>query len=153
MISLDVKSLNTNVSLKEAIVIVLRILYEQDEPPSIARRLMKRLLNMAVSQVHFKCNETWYVQKDYLAMGASLAVIFSKSSAGSSTKLHYRGIFPEMFLPEKDLNGICPEQGARYYIDSIVRYIDTRYRYFFCLRYFDTDTRSAFIAIFDKNDT
>ena len=32
---------------------------------------------MAVSQVHFKCNETWYVQKDGLAMGASLAVILA----------------------------------------------------------------------------
>ena len=69
LISLDVKSLYTNDPLKEAIDIALRKLYEQDEPPSIARKTMKRLWNMAVSQVHFKCNETWYVQKDGLAMG------------------------------------------------------------------------------------
>ena len=81
LISLDVKSLYTNVPLKEAIDIALRKLYEQDEPRSIARKTMKRLLNMAVSQVHFKCNETWYAQKDGLAMGASLAVFFSKSLA------------------------------------------------------------------------
>ena len=74
LISLDVKSLYTNVPVKEAIDIALRKLYEQDEPPSIARKPMKRMLNMAVSQVHFKCNETWHVQKDGLAMGASLAV-------------------------------------------------------------------------------
>ena len=48
LISLDVKSLYTNVPLKEAIDIALRKLYEQDEPPSIARKTMKRLLNMAV---------------------------------------------------------------------------------------------------------
>ena len=69
LISLDVKSLYTNVPLKEAIDIALRKLHEQDEPPSIARKTMKRLLNMAVSQVHFKCNG--------LAMGASLAVILA----------------------------------------------------------------------------
>ena len=73
--SLEVKSLYTNVPLKEAIDIALRKLYEQDEPPSIARKTMNRMLNMAVSQVHFKCNETWYVQKDGLAVGASLAVL------------------------------------------------------------------------------
>ena len=69
LISLDVKSLYTNVPPKEAIDIALRKLCEQDEPHSIARKTMKRLLNIAVSQVHFKCNETCYVQKDGLAMG------------------------------------------------------------------------------------
>ena len=38
---------------------------------------MKKLLKLAVSKVHFKCNGLWYVQKDGLAMGASLAVIFA----------------------------------------------------------------------------
>ena len=36
---------------------------------------MKRLLELAVKNVHFKCNESWYCQKDRFAMGASLAVI------------------------------------------------------------------------------
>ena len=49
MISLDVKSLYTNVPLKEAKDIALRKLHEQDEPPSIAKKTMKILLNMAVS--------------------------------------------------------------------------------------------------------
>ena len=38
---------------------------------------MKKLLNLAVSKVHFKCNDLWYVQKDGLAIGASLAVILA----------------------------------------------------------------------------
>ena len=38
---------------------------------------MKKLLNLAVSKVHFICNGLWYVQKDGLAMGASLAVILA----------------------------------------------------------------------------
>ena len=40
---------------------------------------MKKLLNLAVSEVHFKCNGLWYVQKDGLAMGFSLAVILANS--------------------------------------------------------------------------
>ena len=108
LISLDVKSLYTNVPLKEAIDIALRKLYEQDEPPSVARKTMKRLLNMAVSQVHFKCNETWYVQKDGLAKGASLAVILANLWLKQYETALSRDI-PEMFSPEKDLNGICPE--------------------------------------------
>ena len=69
---------------------------------------MKRLLNMAVSQVHFKCNETWYVQKDGFAMGASLSVILANLWLKQYETALSRDI-PEMYLPEKDLNGIYPE--------------------------------------------
>ena len=69
---------------------------------------MKRLLNMAVSQVHFKCNETWYVQKDRWAMWASLAVILANLWRKQYETAISRDI-PEMFLPEKDLHGTCPE--------------------------------------------
>ena len=108
LISLDVKSLYTNVPLKEAADIALRKLYEQDEPPPIARKTMKRLLNMAVSQVHFKCSEILYVQKDGLAMGASPVVVLANLWLKQYKTALSRDI-PEMFLPEKDLNGICPE--------------------------------------------
>ena len=37
-VSLNVKSFYTNVAIKDAIDIALRKLYEQDEPPSIARK-------------------------------------------------------------------------------------------------------------------
>ena len=63
------KSLYKNVPLKKAIAIALRKLYQQDEPPSIARKTMKRLFNMAVSQVQLIGNESWYVQRDGLAVG------------------------------------------------------------------------------------
>ena len=55
--SLDVKSLYTNVPLKKAIEIALQKLYSQKSPPEIQRATMKRLLNMAVSKVYFKCND------------------------------------------------------------------------------------------------
>ena len=38
---------------------------------------MKRLLELAVTNVHFKCNESWYCQKNGLAMDVSLAVILA----------------------------------------------------------------------------
>ena len=71
------KSFYTNVPLKEAIEIALQKLYSQESPPEIQRATMKRLLNMAVSKVYFECNDSWYVQVDGLAMGASLAVILA----------------------------------------------------------------------------
>ena len=75
----DVKSLCYNVPLKEAVEIALRRLHEQVNPPETSRRTMKKLLNLLVSWVHFKCNGLWYVQKGGLAMGASLlAVILAK---------------------------------------------------------------------------
>ena len=107
LISLDVKSLYTNVPLKEAIHIALRKLYEQDEPPSIARKTMKIPLNMAVSQVHLKCNETWYVQKDGLAMGASVAVILANLWLKQYI-LHYQGIFQKCFCPRKIFTEYVP---------------------------------------------
>ena len=38
---------------------------------------MKNVLNRAVSQMHFKCNETWFVQKNGWAIGATLVVILA----------------------------------------------------------------------------
>ena len=57
---------------------------------------MKILLSMAVSQVHFKCNETWYVHKDDLAMGASLAVVLANLWLKQYETALSRDI-PEMF--------------------------------------------------------
>ena len=53
----DVKSLYTNVPLKKAIEIALRRFYEQINPPETSRTTMKKLLNLAVSKVHFECND------------------------------------------------------------------------------------------------
>ena len=63
-ISLDFKSLHAIVPLMEAVEIALRRLYEQVNPPETSCKTMKKLLNLAVSKVHFKCTGSWYVQKD-----------------------------------------------------------------------------------------
>ena len=77
IISLDEKSLYTNVPLKEAVEVALGRLYEQVNPPKTSRKTMEKLLNLAVSKIHFSCNGLWYVKKDVLAMGDSLAVILA----------------------------------------------------------------------------
>ena len=69
---------------------------------------MKRLLHMAVSQVHFKCNGTWYVQKDGSALGASLAVILTNFWLKQYETALSRDI-SEMFIPKKHLNGMCSD--------------------------------------------
>ena len=62
-------------TVKEAINIALRSLYARDDKPDIPRTTMKRLIELAVTNVHLKCNKSWFCQKDGLAMGAPLAVI------------------------------------------------------------------------------
>ena len=58
IISLDVKNLYIIVPLEEAIEIALQKLYSQEYPPEIQRATRKRLLNMAVSKVYFKCKDS-----------------------------------------------------------------------------------------------
>ena len=61
ILSLDVK-LNNNFPVKEAINIAVRSLYARDDKPDITRT-MKRLLELAVTNVHFKSNESCYCQQ------------------------------------------------------------------------------------------
>ena len=67
--SLDVRSLYTNIPLKEDVEIAMRRVYEQTKTQELSRKSMKKLINLAASKVHFKCNVLWCVQKD----GSSLA--------------------------------------------------------------------------------
>ena len=72
-----VKSLYSGVPLKDAIGIALRKLYEEEKPPEISFNDVQRLLNLAVGQVHFNCNDMWYTQKVGLAIDAFLAIILA----------------------------------------------------------------------------
>ena len=55
VVSLDVKSLYTNVPVEEAIEIALKDLYSSDEVPEIPKSATKSLLKLAVKNVHIKC--------------------------------------------------------------------------------------------------
>ena len=57
----------------EAIEIALKELFSSNISPEISRSASS--FELAVANVHFKCNGIWYVQSEGLTMGASLAVI------------------------------------------------------------------------------
>ena len=59
IVSLDVESLYTNVPVGEAIEIALRKLYSSNLAPDIPRSAMKKLLKLALTNVHFKCKGIW----------------------------------------------------------------------------------------------
>ena len=67
------KNFYTNTPLKEAIEIALQKLYSHDSSPEIQRATIKRLLNMLLSKVSFKCNDSCHTPVDGLARGASFA--------------------------------------------------------------------------------
>ena len=108
IISLDVKSLYTNVPLNEAVEIALRRLYEQVNPPETSRKTMKKLQNLVVSKVHFKCNGLWYVQKDGLTMGASLAVILANLWL-KEYKPAFKKEVPKLTVLSEGNKEVCPK--------------------------------------------
>ena len=57
LVSRDVTSLYTNVPVADAIEIAVQKVYLQNEPPPLQKEVFKRLLQLAVSNVHFKCGE------------------------------------------------------------------------------------------------
>ena len=107
IISLDVKSFYTNVPLREVVGIALRRLYEQVNPPETSSKTMKKLLNLAVSKVHFKCNGLWYEQKDGLAMGDSLAAILADLWIKKYEPKLKKEV-PKMTVPREGNKEVCP---------------------------------------------
>ena len=112
IVSLDVKSLYTNVPVGEAIEIALRELYSSNLNPDIPRSAMKSLLKPAVTNVHFKCNGIWYVQSDGLAMGASLAVLLANVWMKSFDASLQKPELSENFS-RSDQNGKCKDCNRR----------------------------------------
>ena len=78
MISFDVKSLFTNVSLDETISIVLRKIYDEGKiETNIPRHVMKELLLLCTKHVHFTFNGDIYIQLDCVAMGSPLGFLLA----------------------------------------------------------------------------
>ena len=78
MVSLDVKSLFTNVPLHRTIGIVLRRTYDKHElQTSITRSEMKELLILCTKNVHFTFDNVIKVQNDGVAMGSPLGPVLS----------------------------------------------------------------------------
>ena len=109
IISLNVESLFTKVPLKEAIEIALHKLYSQDSPPEVQRAIMKRLLNMIISEYISSVMIHGIVQVDSLAMSASLAVLLTNLWL-KEYEFPLRQKIPVVTAIQKinDKNGLCP---------------------------------------------
>ena len=79
MISYDVRSLFTNVPLKETIDITMDRLYRSDAvtPPAFPENVLQSLLELCVKDNVFVFNEHVYYQKDGVVMGNSLDPILA----------------------------------------------------------------------------
>ena len=71
LISLDVKSLYTNVPVNESITLAADLVYEI---PTYTKETFVSLLKLAVQNVNFLCGSAWFSLIDGLAMGSKLAV-------------------------------------------------------------------------------
>ena len=78
MVSLDVKSLFTNVPLNWTIDILLRRIYDNKvlQTP-ITKSGMKEMLTLSTKNVHFTCNRKIFVQTDGVAMGSPLGPVLA----------------------------------------------------------------------------
>ena len=78
MMSFDVKSLFTNVSLEKTIEITLKRIYERKEiNTSISKKEMKQLLTLCTKNVHFTYGNKVYQQNHGVAMGSPLGPVLS----------------------------------------------------------------------------
>ena len=78
MVSLDVKSLFTNVLLDRTINIILKRIYDDNELRiSISRNEMKELLLLCTKKVHFTFNGKIYMQVDSVATGSHLGPVLA----------------------------------------------------------------------------
>ena len=78
MISLDVKSLLTNVPLEETIDIILNKIYDEKKiETNIPRNIMKDLLYLCTKHAHFTYGGENYIQIDGVVMGSPLGPLLA----------------------------------------------------------------------------
>ena len=78
IVSVDVKSLFTNVPLDQTISIILNRIYNVREVNTdITRSKMKELLYLCTKNVHFSFDNNIYIQSDGVAMGSPLGPILA----------------------------------------------------------------------------
>ena len=78
LVSFDVKSLFTNVTLDETIKIILNRIYDKNEiSTDITKSEMKELLNLRTKSVHFTFDGNIYVQNESVAMGSPLGAVLT----------------------------------------------------------------------------
>ena len=77
LVSYDVTSLFTNISLQETIDIAINLIFNHNPNLNITRKELKKLFLFATSQTHFIFNSKFYNQIDGVAMGSPLAPVLA----------------------------------------------------------------------------
>ena len=78
MVSFDVVSLFTNVSLDETIDIIIKRIYDKKEiNTDIPKKEMRELLYLCTKNAHFTLNNKTYLQVDGVAMGSPLGPVLA----------------------------------------------------------------------------
>ena len=121
LISLDAKSLNTNVPLSDSISLAANLAYRHREM-SFAKLTFFELLRLVLIDVLFQVGNSWYRQVDGLAMDSKLAVYsantwMSQSNQGEDDKP------PVIVTDVKNPCGICTPTANRVYADSEINVV------------------------------
>ena len=84
MISYDICSLFTSISLKETIDIAVNLIFEEYPDLKITRQELKKLFEFETSGTHFLFVGNYYDQIDGVAMGPPLGPVLAKPIYGFS---------------------------------------------------------------------
>ena len=82
LLSYDVTSLFTNISLQETIDIAINLIFNHNPNLNITRKELKKHFLFATSQTHFIFNSKFYNQINGVAMGSSLASVLANIVMG-----------------------------------------------------------------------
>ena len=77
LVSYDVTSLFTNISLQETIDIAINLIFNHNLNLNITKKELKKLFLFATSQIHFLFNGKFYDQIDGVAMSSPLAPVLA----------------------------------------------------------------------------
>ena len=78
MVSFDVVSLFTNISLEETIHIIIKYIYDKKEiNTDIPKKEMRELLYLCTKNSHFTLNNKTYLQVDGVTMGSPLGPVLA----------------------------------------------------------------------------
>ena len=119
IVSFDVKSLFTNVSLDRTIHTILRKIYDHKElDTSITKSEMKEMPTLCTKNVHFTYNRKIFVQTDGVAMGSPLGPVLTDIFMTQLEKTLLpllRNIFISIY--------ICYIKFWRRYVDDTISYV------------------------------
>ena len=77
LVSYDVTSLFTSITLQETIYIAINLIFNHNPNLNITKKELKKLFLFATSQAHFIFNSKFYNQIDGVAMGSPLAPVLA----------------------------------------------------------------------------